>query len=67
MVRELAAGAAARRGCALWDVEYAREGGRMVLRLLIDKPGLGVSTDDCEAVSRAVDPLRDERDPAPGP
>ncbi len=49
-------------GCTLWDVEYVREGSERVLRLYIDKAG-GVCIDDCEAISRAVDPILDERDP----
>lgn len=49
-------------GCSLWDVEYVREGGAWFLRLYIDKPG-GVNIDDCEAISRAIDPILDEEDP----
>ena len=52
-------------GCSLWDVEYVREGSDYILRLYIDKPG-GVDISDCEAISRAVDPILDERDPIPG-
>ena len=52
------------QGCELWDVEYVREGGEWFLRLYIDKDG-GVDIDDCEAVSRAVDPVLDEKDPIP--
>ena len=51
-------------GCSLWDVEYVREGGEWFLRLYIDKEG-GVDIDDCEKVSRAVDPILDEKDPIP--
>ena len=51
-------------GCSLWDVEYVREGGEWFLRLYIDKEG-GINIDDCEAVSRAVDPVLDEKDPIP--
>ena len=51
-------------GCSLWDVEYVREGGEWYLRLYIDKDG-GIDIDDCEAVSRAVDPVLDEKDPIP--
>lgn len=54
------------QGCELWDVEYVREGGEYYLRLYLDKEG-GVDIDDCEAVSRAVDPILDEKDPIPGP
>ena len=50
------------KGCSLWDVEYVREGGEWFLRLYIDKVG-GVDINDCEAVSRAVDPILDEKDP----
>ncbi len=49
-------------GCALWDIEYVREGSERFLRLYIDKEG-GVCIDDCEAIARAVDPILDERDP----
>ena len=51
-------------GCSLWDVEYVREGGEWFLRLYIDKE-TGITIDDCEAVSRAVDPILDEKDPIP--
>ena len=51
-------------GCSLWDVEYVREGAEWYLRLYIDKDG-GVNINDCEAISRAVDPILDERDPIP--
>ena len=49
-------------GCEIWDVEFVREGGEWFLRIYIDKDG-GVSINDCEAVSRAVDPILDEKDP----
>ena len=52
-------------GCELWDVEYVREGSEYFLRLYLDKEG-GVDINDCEAVSRAVDPILDEKDPIPG-
>lgn len=51
-------------GCELWDVEYVREGSEYYLRLYLDKEG-GVDIDDCEAISRAVDPILDEKDPIP--
>ena len=43
-------------GCTLWDVEYVREGTERFLRLYLDKEG-GVDISDCEAISRAVDPI----------
>ena len=49
-------------GCTLWDVEYVREGSERFLRLYIDKEG-GVDIADCAAISRAVDPILDEKDP----
>ncbi len=52
-------------GCELWDVEYVREAGEWFLRVYIDKE-TGVSIDDCEAVSMALDPLLDEADPIDG-
>ena len=52
-------------GCTLWDVEYVKEAGTYYLRVFIDKEG-GVGIDDCEAVSRALDPILDEADPIEG-
>ena len=51
-------------GCSLWDVEYLREAGTWYLRIYIDKEG-GVSIDDCEHISRRLDPILDEADPIP--
>ena len=52
-------------GCRLWDVEYVREGGEWFLRLYIDKDG-GVNINDCEAISRDMDPILDREDPIEG-
>ena len=52
-------------GCELWDVEYVREGSEYFLRLYLDKEG-GVDINDCEAISRAMDPILDEKDPIQG-
>ena len=49
-------------GFELYDVEYQKEQGNWVLTLYIDKEG-GVSIDDCESVSRAIEPVLDEKDP----
>ena len=51
-------------GCSLWDVEYVREAGSWYLRVYIDKAG-GVSINDCERISRRLDPILDEADPIP--
>lgn len=54
----------AAQGCTVWDVEYVREGAERFLRLYVDKDG-GVDIRDCEAISRAMDPVLDEADPIP--
>ena len=64
IVQKLAEPVVREHGCTLWDVEYVREGDQRFLRLYLDKEG-GVDIDDCEAVSRAMDPLLDEADPIP--
>ena len=64
LVSELARPVVDEEGCRLWDVEYVREAGDWYLRVLIDKEG-GVSIDDCERISRRLDPLLDEADPIP--
>lgn len=65
LVAEFARPIVEAHGCELWDVEYVREGSDYFLRLYLDKEG-GVNINDCEAVSRAVDPILDEKDPIPG-
>ncbi len=54
-----------RMGYELVDVEYNKQYGQMTLTVFIFKTG-GVSLDDCEAVSRELDPLLDELDPTHG-
>lgn len=63
-VYELAKPVVEASGCTLWDVEYVREAGNWYLRVFIDKEG-GVSINDCETISRALDPILDEADPIP--
>lgn len=46
----------------LVDVEYVKEGGEFFLRVYIDKEG-GVSLNECELVTRALNPILDEKDP----
>lgn len=60
-ISEIAAPVCESCGCELWDVEFVREGGTRYLRVYIDKTD-GISLDDCEAVSRALDPILDEVD-----
>ena len=64
LVAQLALPVVQAHGCELWDVEYVREGSDYFLRLYLDKDG-GVDITDCEAISRAVDPILDEKDPIP--
>jgi ribosome maturation factor RimP len=64
IISEIALPIVEKLGCELWDVEYVSEAGQWYLRVYIDKPE-GISIDDCEAVSRAIDPILDERDPIP--
>ncbi len=49
-------------GVEVYDVEYVKEGADWFLRIYIDKPD-GISSDDCEAMSRLIDPVLDEHDP----
>ena len=63
-VFELAKPVVEDEGCSLWDVEYVREAGTWYLRVYVDKEG-GVSIDDCERISRRLDPVLDEANPIP--
>lgn len=64
IVWELAEPVVTEANLELWDVEYILEGGQRYLRLYLDGPN-GVDLDDCERVSRAFDPILDEKDPIP--
>ena len=62
-IEQLVGGKIAQMGYELVDVEYAKVKGQddeMVV--YIDRQG-GVTLDDCEAVSLAVEPIIDEADP----
>ena len=48
----------AHRGLTLWDVTFEKEGPRYLLTVVVDKES-GVDIEDCEYVSRAIDPLLD--------
>lgn len=58
---ELLAPILAQHGFELVDVEFVKEGSTWYLRSYIDKPG-GISIDDCEVVSRALEALLDQED-----
>lgn len=53
---------AAEHAVELVDLEFVKEGANWYLRAYIDKEG-GVTIDDCEAVSRALEAKLDEADP----
>lgn len=63
VVRPLAEPIAKANGLILWDVEFVKEGSEWFLRIYIDREDGGVGIEDCEAVSRALDPVLDEVDP----
>lgn len=62
LVWQLAEPVAQRNGCTVWDVEFVKEAGERFLRVYIDSEE-GVDINQCEAVSRELDPLLDEADP----
>ena len=64
LVEKLAKPVVEENGCSLWDVEYVREGSEYFLRLYLDKE-TGVDINDCERISRAMDPILDEKDHIP--
>ena len=46
----------------LWDIKFLKEGSEWFLRIFIDKEE-GVTIEDCEAMSRAIDGPLDRLDP----
>lgn len=61
-VREAIAPTVTSMGYLLWDVEFVKEGSELDLVVSIDRPE-GIGLDDCEAVTRAINPIIDELDP----
>lgn len=60
-VEEFARPIAEELGYIYVDTDYAKQGKDYLLTLYIDKKG-GITLEDCEAVSRAVEAVLDERD-----
>ena len=60
-VEELVRPLCAAAGVSLWDVEFEKEGGQYMLTVTVDHPD-GVNIDQCEQVSRALDPMLDEKE-----
>src|SRR5437870_12828876 len=65
-VWELAEPLALAGGFELGDVQYRPEGGRIVLRLLLDRPEGGVTLDELTRVSRELGDLLDAHDAVTG-
>lgn len=64
-VRSIITPTADELGYYLWDVEYVKEGADYILRVTIDSDA-GITIDDCERMTRAIDPILDEKDPIEG-
>lgn len=61
-IEELIAPILDQSGFELVDIEFVKEGQNWFLRIYADKSG-GISIDDCETISRAVEKKLDENDP----
>lgn len=70
-VREMAARVAGAYGLDIFDVEWRRERGQQVLRVVLDRPGPAatpedsVGIDDCARVAEELSPLLDVEDVLP--
>ncbi|MBP5231575.1 MAG: hypothetical protein ILO68_07575 [Clostridia bacterium] len=55
-------------GYSIWDVTYYKDVSEMVLEIAIDRKadGTPIGTDDCENVTKIVEPILDEMDPIEG-
>ena len=49
-------------GLQLWDIQFVKEGAEWYLRIFIDSEN-GITIEDCEKVSRAIDEPLDVADP----
>lgn len=64
IVRRISYPIAQNLGLELWDIKFVKEGPNRYLRVFIDKPE-GITLEDCENMSRALDAPLDELDPIP--
>jgi len=62
-VRNLVEAEITNLGYELWDIEYYNDGIEWLLDITIEKPETGISLDDCEKVTHAVNPIIDGADP----
>ena len=60
-VRELCEPFVEELGVTLWDVEFEKEGGQYMLTVTIARDG-HTDIDDCEKLSRSIDPLLDAKE-----
>lgn len=58
-VAEMAGPICGEVGVFLWDITFEKEGRNHTLTLFIDRDEGGIFIEDCERVSRAVDPMLD--------
>ena len=65
-VWELAEPVVLAAGLELVDVQYRPEGGRLVLRLLLDRPEGGVTLEEITRTARELGDVLDAHDPVPG-
>ncbi len=61
VVRDAVGDALASQGVELVDLSFRREGFRMVLRLLVDKPG-GITIDECTHLNQMIGEILDRED-----
>lgn len=50
-------------GFELWGFEYLPAGRHSILRVFVERPDMGITVDDCAAVSRQVSAIMDVEDP----
>lgn len=65
-VEKLASKIAEDLGYEIWDVRYLKEGKDWILRIYIDSQN-GITIEDCEKMSRAIDSPLDKLDPIKNP
>ena len=63
IIKEMAIPIAEGLNLELWDVKFLKEGASWYLRVFIDKPNGGITLEDCEKMSHALDKPLDELDP----
>ena len=63
IVRQIVLPVCDEMGLVLWDVTFEKEGAEWFLKVLVEKAEGDIDILECEAFSRAIDPLIDEADP----